>query len=76
VLIEGYKREPHPKLEIYRAANGKPLLHPNDPSIVAIASDAPLPGVQIPLVALNDIERIADILIRDAAPIDAAQERE
>jgi len=76
VLIEGYKREPHPKLEVYRAANGKPLLHPNDPSVVAIASDAPLPGVQIPLVDLNDIERIADILIRHAAALPAAPERE
>jgi molybdopterin-guanine dinucleotide biosynthesis protein B len=75
VLIEGYKRETHPKLEVYRVANGKSLLHPDDPSIIAIASDAPLPGVQIPLVDLNDIERIADILIRNAAPLDAAQER-
>src|SRR5262249_25943674 len=37
VLVEGYKREPHPKLEIYRAAVGKPLLHPGDPAVVAIA---------------------------------------
>src|SRR5262252_5438264 len=40
VLIEGYKREPHPKLEVFRAAVGKPLLHPDDPAIVAVASDA------------------------------------
>ena len=37
VLVEGYKREPHPKLEVHRAAVGKPLLHPDDPAIVAIA---------------------------------------
>src|SRR5215813_9225414 len=43
VIIEGFKREPHPKLEIYRQANGKPLLHPEDPHIVAVASDIPLP---------------------------------
>jgi molybdopterin-guanine dinucleotide biosynthesis protein B len=72
VLIEGYKREPHPKLEVHRAAVGQPLLHPNDPSIVAIASDAPLPGITIPLVDLDDVERIADMLIRHAAPFDAA----
>jgi len=44
VLIEGYKREPHPKLEVHRAAVGMPLLAPNDPAIVAIASDVALPA--------------------------------
>jgi molybdopterin-guanine dinucleotide biosynthesis protein B len=72
VLIEGYKREPHPKLEVYRAAVGQPLLHPSDPSIVAIASDAPWPGAKIPLVDLDDVERIVDILIHHAAPLEAA----
>src|SRR5262249_47731500 len=71
VLVEGYKREPHPKLELYRAAVGKPLLHPDDPAIVAVASDAPLPQARVPVVDLDDIERIADILIRHAAPIAA-----
>ena len=75
VLIEGYKREPHPKLEVYRAANGKPLLHPNDSSIVAIASDVPLAARQIPLVDLDDVERIADLLIRHATPLHVAQEQ-
>ena len=42
VLVEGYKREPHPKLEVYRAAVGKPLIQPEDQAIVAIASDVPL----------------------------------
>src|SRR5438876_3913971 len=37
VVVEGYKAERHPKLEVYRASNGKPLLHPEDPAIVAIA---------------------------------------
>jgi molybdopterin-guanine dinucleotide biosynthesis protein B len=71
VLIEGYKREPHPKLEIYRAGVGKPLLHPDDPAIIAVASDAPLPAARVPVVGLDDIEGIADILIRHAAPIAA-----
>src|SRR5215831_17933168 len=38
VLVEGYKRESHPKLEVYRAALGKPLLHPDDPAIVACST--------------------------------------
>jgi molybdopterin-guanine dinucleotide biosynthesis protein B len=70
VLVEGYKGETHPKLEVYRAANGKPLLHPGDPAIVAVASDTPLSGVRIPVLDLNDIEGITDILLRHAVPLD------
>jgi molybdopterin-guanine dinucleotide biosynthesis protein B len=71
VLVEGYKREPHPKLEVFRAAVGKPLLHPDDPAIVAIASDVPLPSAGIPVVDLDDVERVADLLALHAAPLDA-----
>jgi molybdopterin-guanine dinucleotide biosynthesis protein B len=70
VLVEGYKSESHPKLEVYRAANGKPLLHPGDPAIVAVASDTPLSGVRIPVLDLNDIEGITDILLRHAVALD------
>jgi len=70
VLVEGYKGESHPKLEVYRAANGKPLLHPGDPAIVAVASDMPLSGVRIPVLDLDDIEGITDILLRQAVPLD------
>ena len=72
VVIEGYKRERHPKLEVYRAAVGKPLLHPEDPAIVAVASDEPLPAARIPVVDLDDVEAIADVLLRHAAPLDQA----
>ena len=71
VIIEGYKGEPHPKLEVHRAAVGMPLLAPGDPKIVAIASDAPLPAAPVPVVDLNDVDRIVDILLRHAAPLDA-----
>ena len=73
VVVEGYKAEPHPKLEVYRAAVGKPLLHPDDPAIVAVASDEPLPAARVPVVDLDDVERIADLLIRHAAPIEAVR---
>jgi molybdopterin-guanine dinucleotide biosynthesis protein B len=63
LLIEGFKREAHDKLEIYRQANGKPLLHPDDPHIVAIASDVPLPDLRLPSLALDDISGIADFII-------------
>ena len=62
VLVEGFKREAHPKIEMHRAANAKPLLHPDDPSIVAIASDAPLHGLTIPLHHLDDVAAIADVV--------------
>ena len=75
VIIEGYKRELHPKLEVHRATVGKRLLQPEDPAIVAIASDQPLPGAAVPVVALDDVEAIADILLRHAAPFDAMRGR-
>lgn len=70
VLIEGYKHEAHPKIEIYRSVVGKPLLHPHDERIVALASDAPVPATTVPRVDLNDIEAIADLVDRHAARID------
>jgi molybdopterin-guanine dinucleotide biosynthesis protein B len=66
VLVEGYKGGSHPKLEVYRASVGKPLLFPGDPAIVAIASDAPIPGARVPRVDLDDVEAVIDILLRHA----------
>ena len=62
-IIEGFKREPHPKLEVYRHANGKPLLHPEDPHIVAVASDGPLPALTLPVLPLDDTRAIADFIL-------------
>jgi molybdopterin-guanine dinucleotide biosynthesis protein B len=70
VLVEGFKRHPHPKLEIYRAAVGKPLLHFDDDCIVAIATDAPLPQAQVPVLMLDDINGIANVLQAEALPLD------
>ena len=71
VLVEGYKRQPHPKLEIYRASLGKPLMHPDDRAIIGIASDQPLPAAPIPVIDLDDVEQVTEFLIRHAAPIHA-----
>ncbi len=68
VIVEGYKREPYPKLEVHRAAVGKRLLQPDDPAIVAIASDQPLPAAAVPVVALDDVEAIVEILLKHAVP--------
>jgi len=75
VIVEGFKREPHPKLEVYRAAVRKPLLQPDDAHIVAIAADTPLPAAAVPVVPLDDIETIADVVMQHAAPLGAAGRR-
>ena len=72
VLVEGYKRDAFPKLEIHRAANGKPLIHPEDAYIVAIASDIELPAAKVPVIDLDDIEAIADMLLKHAVPVGQA----
>ena len=69
VIVEGFKRGPHPKLEVFRADVGKPLLHPDDPRIVAIASARPLVTAAVPVVDLDDIDAIIDIALAGAAPI-------
>jgi len=68
VIVEGFKRHSYPKLEVYRAAVGKPLLHPDDDCIVAVATDAPLPQAQVPVVMLDDVETIANVLQAEAVP--------
>jgi molybdopterin-guanine dinucleotide biosynthesis adapter protein len=68
VIVEGFKRHRHPKLEVYRAAIGKPLLHPDDDCIVAIATDAPLKEAQVPVLMLDDVESIANVLQAEALP--------
>jgi molybdopterin-guanine dinucleotide biosynthesis adapter protein len=70
VIIEGFKRHAHPKLEIYRAAVGKPLIYPQDDCIVAIASDQPLPQAQLPVLMLDDVAGIANVLQAEALPRD------
>ena len=66
VLVEGFKREPVPKIEIFRAANGKPFLYPEDPLIRAVASDVPLPVGAPPSIPLDDIGAIAEAALRHA----------
>jgi molybdopterin-guanine dinucleotide biosynthesis adapter protein len=68
VIVEGFKRHAHPKLEVYRASVGKPPLHPDDDCIVAIATDRPLPQAPLPVLMLDDIEGIANVLLAEAMP--------
>ena len=69
VVVEGYKNEPHRKLEVYRAANGKPLLFPGDASIVGIVSDVAV-ETSLPGAHLDDIPEVAAMLRRLAISLD------
>lgn len=62
VLIEGFKQEPVPKLEVYRPENGKPPLFPERRDIVAVATDAVL-DTALPCLPLDDVEHIADFVM-------------
>lgn len=67
VLVEGWKRARIPKLEVWRPALRKPMLHPGDPDILAIATDAPPAAVAVPSFALDDGGAIATFIDRNAA---------
>lgn len=75
VLVEGFKREAHPKLEVFRAANGRPPLHPEDPRIVAVASDRPFPEARVPVLPLDDVAAIAAAVRARAEPLRAVIDR-
>lgn len=67
VLVEGFKRDAHPKLEVFRAANDKPWLHLDDPAIRAVVADRPNPA-GLPQAGLDDIAAVAALALRFAAP--------
>ncbi len=69
VIVEGFKRQAHAKLEIHRAANGKPPLHPGDPTIVAVASDTAFPDAGRPVIDIDDIQGIAALILAQAQPL-------
>ncbi|TVQ00992.1 MAG: molybdopterin-guanine dinucleotide biosynthesis protein B [Roseinatronobacter sp.] len=65
VLIEGYKRADHPKIESYRAETGRDLLARDNPTIRAVASDVALDGLAQPVFHLDDTSAIADFILHD-----------
>lgn len=66
VLVEGFKGGDFPKLEVWRAAVGKPLLWPQWPGIVAVASDGPLPADGVKSLDLHQTAGIADFVLQNA----------
>lgn len=69
VIVEGFKRDPHPKLEVHRGGNGKPWLHPDDAFVAAIASDVAPPTARLPHAHLDDIAAIAGLVLAAAQPL-------
>jgi molybdopterin-guanine dinucleotide biosynthesis adapter protein len=66
LVVEGFKRHAHDKIEVHRPSVGKNLLAPDDPHIVAVASDAALADLNVPLLDLNDTAAIADFVLARA----------
>lgn len=63
ILVEGYKRETHKKIELRReGSHVGPALSVDDPAIVAIASDQQQPGEKVPVFGIDEIEQIADFI--------------
>jgi molybdopterin-guanine dinucleotide biosynthesis protein B len=69
VVVEGFKREPLPKIEVHRAGNGKPFLFPDDNNIVGIVADISV-ETRLPSAHLDDISAIATLVQRAAMPVE------
>ena len=66
VLVEGYKRDSHRRLEVWReGVADRPMIALDDPLVAAVASDKPVPGLAVPLFDLNDVSAIASFILRD-----------
>ncbi len=65
VLIEGYKRDTHPKIEAHRAETGQPLIALDDDTIRAVASNTEPEGLSVPLLDLDDTKAIADFILSE-----------
>jgi molybdopterin-guanine dinucleotide biosynthesis protein B len=62
VFVEGFKFDPIPKLEVHRPSLGKPLIHPQDPYIIALATDAPV-DTPLPVYDLRDTDALAELVV-------------
>jgi molybdopterin-guanine dinucleotide biosynthesis protein B len=69
VIVEGFKAFGHPKIEVYRAANGRPFLFRDVPNVRAIAADVAIPDAPVPVVHLDDVRAIADQALAAARPL-------
>jgi molybdopterin-guanine dinucleotide biosynthesis protein B len=64
LLIEGFKRNRHAKLEVFRPSTGKAMIATEDATVVAVASDEQLNGLHVPLLDLDNVAQVADFIIQ------------
>ncbi len=69
VVVEGFKSESHRKIEVHRAANGKPFLFQGDPAISGIVTDAAV-ETALPVAHLDNIEAVAAMMLKAAMPVE------
>jgi len=69
VIVEGYKSEPHRKIEVHRAANGKPFLFPGDAAIAGVVSDVAI-ETALPTAHLDDVPSVAAMMRRLAISVE------
>ena len=72
ILVEGYKRDTHPKIEVYRAEAGLDLIQLTDPHTTAVATDAALGQLSVPVLDLNDTEAVARFILSQAGLLPTA----
>lgn len=69
VIVEGYKRDTHRKVEVRRADAARSLIADRDPTVRALATDTPVEGCALPQFDLDAVARIADFILADAEPV-------
>jgi molybdopterin-guanine dinucleotide biosynthesis adapter protein len=69
-IVEGFKAARHPKIEVHRAANGKPFLFGDVPNVRAIACDVAVPHSPVPVIPLDDVDAVADAVLAHAAALE------
>jgi molybdopterin-guanine dinucleotide biosynthesis protein B len=75
VLIEGFKTAHHARIEVYRSEVGKPPFHPENPHVVGIVSDIPFPDAGRPVVEIDDVEAVVELVLASAESLDAVLAR-
>jgi molybdopterin-guanine dinucleotide biosynthesis adapter protein len=75
VLIEGFKAAHHTRIEVYRHEVGKPPLHPDNPQIAGIVSDIAFPEAGRPVVHIDDIESVIELVLARAEDFDTMMAR-
>jgi molybdopterin-guanine dinucleotide biosynthesis protein B len=75
VLIEGFKSARHARIEVYRSEVGKPPFHPENPHVAGIVSDTPFPDAGRPVVDIDDVEGVVELILASAESLDTVLAR-